>query len=86
MAATIERSGAAKAQFNLFQETEAGRDVPIRRRGGRGSALGLESSAEPRHKKEPTTLDRVHAAMLLQATGASGATVIDGNGPAKEAA
>jgi adenine-specific DNA methylase len=73
MAATIERSGAAKAQFNLFQETEAGRDVPIRRRGGRGSALGLESSAEPRHKKEPTTLDRVHAAMLLQATGASGA-------------
>ena len=73
MAATIERSGAAKAQFNLFPEGEAGMAASIRRRGGRRSASGFDSAAEPRERKEATTLDRVHAAMLLQANGASGA-------------
>ena len=73
MAAVIERSGAAKAQFILFPESEAGITVPIRRRGGRRSPSGAESLGEARHKKEATTLDRVHAAMLLQASGASGA-------------
>ncbi len=73
MAATIERSGAAKAQFNLFPEIEA--DSPIRaqrRPAGRArSEPGRET--QPGHKKGATTLDRVHAAMLLQANGASNA-------------
>ncbi len=73
VAATIERSGAAYAQFNLFPENDAGRAVRSRRRAGRHSGSTGDLPPEPRRKKEATTLDRVHAAMLLQANGASNA-------------
>jgi putative cell wall-binding protein len=74
MAATIERSGAASAQFNLeFPEGEAGPPIrSTRRTAGRSSAEARPPS-ELSRKKQATTLDRVHMAMLLQANGASNA-------------
>ena len=73
MAATIERSGAATAQFNLFPESEAGGGARSRRGRADRSRPGGPSSSEGRRKTEATTLDRVHVAMLLQANGASNA-------------
>ena len=73
MAATIERSGAATAQFSLFPESEAGGGVRSRRGRADRSRPGGPSPSEGRRKTEATTLDRVHVAMLLQANGASNA-------------
>jgi hypothetical protein len=63
-------------QMMLFPELDE--DSPQRRRGRRGKAKILldEESLRSRHlggEKEATTLDRVHAAMLLQAGGQANA-------------
>jgi adenine-specific DNA methylase len=69
VAARLERGGATAVQLALFPEAE---DVAVSRRGGR-RAVGTEPpSAEGlQMHREATTLDRVHAAMLLQGAGHS---------------
>ena len=69
VARAIERSHGRDAQFTLFPDEERVPDAPLkgRRKGpGRSKKAGSETPTVPR---EATTLDRVHAAMLLQAGG-----------------
>lgn len=68
----LERSGsAAAAQMQLFPQPEE----PPRVRGGarRGRARADVPDEALRARREATTLDRVHAAMLLQASGRANA-------------
>jgi hypothetical protein len=67
VASQLER-GAGDAQLNLFPETEA----PPQVRGRKSTRIrtAQQASQAPR---EATTLDRVHAAMLLQAGGQANA-------------
>ena len=65
MADEIEASSAASAQLRLFPE-ETPR-VRGRARRGRQGTSGTADVAET--TREPTTLDRLHAGMLLQASG-----------------
>jgi adenine-specific DNA methylase len=70
MAQAIERSRAIEPQLLLFPEQSRVREgaAPAVRGRGRGPSRDRETAAaEPR--AEATTLDRVHAAMLLQASG-----------------
>ena len=64
-AAWIENDSGGSAQQALFPEMESGPRVRGRRRGGRSI---LDGDAELQ-SIDATTLDRVHAAMLLQANG-----------------
>jgi hypothetical protein len=69
VARAIERTHGESSQFTLFPDEERVPDTPIKtRKAGRGKLKGAEAkvTAAPR---EATTLDRVHAAMLLQAGG-----------------
>jgi hypothetical protein len=66
------QAGAGSVQLRLFGDLEEQEVVP--KRQGRGKKARLEVAGEilePR--REATTLDRVHAAMLLQASGRAGA-------------
>ena len=65
MADEIEASSAASAQLRLFPE-EAPR---VRGRARRGRKAASANADTPETTREPTTLDRVHAGMLLQASG-----------------
>ena len=65
MADEIEASSAASAQLRLFPE-EA-HTVRGRARRGRQGTSGTDAIAGT--TREPTTLDRLHAGMLLQASG-----------------
>lgn len=68
----LERSGsAAAAQMQLFPQPEE----PPRVRGGgrRGRGRADVPDEALRARREATTLDRVHAAMLLQASGRANA-------------
>jgi adenine-specific DNA methylase len=70
----IERAPAGAVQLDLFAgiEPEAAAPPAIRGRGrGRRRQAAPDESLETR--QEATTLDRVHAAMLLQASGRSNA-------------
>jgi hypothetical protein len=81
VAQAIESSRGQSPQYALFPGEEEGKrgDVSLqsRRKGrgrGRTSQRGPEAeAAEPARRREATTLDRVHAAMLLQAGGQAGA-------------
>lgn len=72
VARAIEQSHGESPQFALFPDQERVPDTPIKtRKAGRGrkadtAVAGQKPSAALR---EATTLDRVHAAMLLQAGG-----------------
>jgi hypothetical protein len=69
VAARLERSGGHDAQLTLLPEDE---QAPrVRGRGRRKGAAG--TSEAPRPQREATTLDRVHAAMLLQSGGQANA-------------
>ena len=65
MADEIEASSAASAQLRLFPEEAP--TVRGRARRGRQGTSGTEAIAGT--TREPTTLDRLHAGMLLQASG-----------------
>jgi len=66
VARALERTGGRDPQYMLFTEQPAGR--PARGRQPRRSRRQEEAEAlAPR--REATTLDRVHAAMILQARG-----------------
>jgi len=69
LARAIERTHGRDAQFTLFPDHERVPDAHIKgskKGSGRGRNVAPETLATPR---EATTLDRVHAAMLLQAGG-----------------
>jgi hypothetical protein len=64
--------GSAQIQLGLFPGSSGVAEV--RRRGRRGAKKGAEVHDEVlRTRREATTLDRVHAAMLLQASGRANA-------------
>ena len=65
MADEIEASSAASAQLRLFPEEAP--TVRGRARRGRQGTSGTDAVAGT--TREPTTLDRLHAGMLLQASG-----------------
>ena len=70
VARAIERSHGQDAQFTLFPDEELTPSPPLRGRRGRTSSREKEREAKvPAKPREATTLDRVHAAMLLQAGG-----------------
>jgi hypothetical protein len=71
VAQAIERSHGESPQFALFPDEERVLDVPIKaRKTGRGRKAGVTGGGgKPAPPHEATTLDRVHAAMLLQAGG-----------------
>lgn len=62
---------ARSAQMLLFPEAEA--PPKVRGRARKPSAAGQVSDESLRTRREATTLDRVHAAMLLQASGRANA-------------
>jgi len=72
-ALAIERSGGREPQYALFPDGEGaeskgrGKTPQEPRRGKRGKAKGGADAAASR--RDATTLDRVHMAMLLQAGG-----------------
>ena len=81
VARAIERSHGESPQFALFPDEQRVPDIPIKTRkahhpsvpssGEEGSAKRgvVRTAATERAGREATTLDRVHAAMLLQAGG-----------------
>ena len=71
VAQAIERSHGESPQFALFPDEERVADVPIKaRKTGRGRKAGVTGGGgKPAPPRDATTLDRVHAAMLLQAGG-----------------
>lgn len=71
IASRLAEARASDAQLNLFSEVEE-RAVRIRGKGQKASKQKDETASAAR-RQEATTLDRVHAAMLLQASGQSAA-------------
>jgi len=71
----LERSPAGPMQLMLFPEGGKGAAPEVRGRGGKRKkrADGEISDEKLRAQREATTLDRVHAAMLLQASGRANA-------------
>ena len=69
----LERSTAGAAQLTLFPDQTEGAGLRGRSRGRRSSSAidGVDESLSTRH--EATTLDRIHAAMLLQSGGRTNA-------------
>ncbi|MEW6187321.1 MAG: DUF559 domain-containing protein [Thermodesulfobacteriota bacterium] len=71
----FEQSPQGNIQLSLFQQKEEVLPPQIKGRGGRGkrqTTLDLSEEAAKKHKGA-TTLDRVHAAMLLQSSGQTNA-------------
>lgn len=68
----IERTPTGQVQLKLFGDSGAETEIRGRARGRKkaGAAVGDEAL---RARREATTLDRVHAAMLLQAGGRTNA-------------
>jgi adenine-specific DNA methylase/REP element-mobilizing transposase RayT len=69
----IEHDPQNNLQQVLFPEMEAERVPKIRGRGRRRKAIMNTGDVELQTEREATTLDRVHAAMLLQAGGQANA-------------
>ena len=65
MADEIESNAASSGQLTLFPD-----EAPtIRGRARRGRQASVTQADDPESRRDATTLDRVHAAMLLQASG-----------------
>jgi len=69
VASAIERSHGRDAQFTLFPDQERVPDAPLKGRRTGSSRSKKTASETPAPPREATTLDRVHAAILLQAGG-----------------
>jgi len=70
----FERSPEVSLQLKLFPEGERGSAPEIKgHKGRKKKAVGAVSDEALRAKQEATTLDRIHAAMLLQANGRTNA-------------
>jgi hypothetical protein len=68
----IERTPTGQVQLGLFTDSGAEPEIKGRGRGRKKAAATLGDEAL-RTRREATTLDRVHAAMLLQAGGRTNA-------------
>jgi putative DNA methylase len=68
VARAIEHSGGQDAQFTLFPDQERVPNPPPKARKS-GKSRGSQTTAGAAAPREATTLDRVHAAILLQAGG-----------------
>jgi len=75
VAERLERSPAGPVQLMLFPERREAVTPTVKGRGARQKkkAGGYVSEETVRDRREATTLDRVHAAMLLQASGKANA-------------
>lgn len=69
VARALERTGGRDPQFMLFPEPERGSASPVRGPRARKQKKAGEEAEALASRREATTLDRVHAAMLLQARG-----------------
>jgi hypothetical protein len=71
----LERSRPGAAQLTLFPQRTEGVVPEIKGRGGKRKkkSTGAVSDEALRTRHEATTLDRIHAAMLLQASGRTNA-------------
>ncbi len=69
----LERSSQATAQLILFPQSTKDSAPEIRGRGRRKKSAGEVSDESLKAQRGATTLDRVHAAMLLQASGRANA-------------
>jgi adenine-specific DNA methylase len=73
-AAQLARPSDGVVQLTLFPGMEPENQAPaVRGRGRKRQAAGGPSAGAPQARREATTLDRVHAAMLLQASGKANA-------------
>jgi putative DNA methylase len=54
--------------MNLYGDLKERETPKVRGRRGRGKASDQSADRKMQTRREPTTLDRVHAAMLLQAS------------------
>ena len=68
----LERSPERVAQLTLFPDRAEGAVPEIKGRKGKSKKIKVKGDGEFK-KHEATTLDRVHAAMLLQASGRTNA-------------
>jgi hypothetical protein len=68
----IERTATGQVQLKLFGESGAEPEIKGRGRGRKRAAANVGDEALRTHR-EATTLDRIHAAMLLQAGGRTNA-------------
>lgn len=73
VAYALEREPKTDPQLLLFPDLEAERIPKVRGQGRRRSKKGIISDASFEESPEATTLDRVHAAMLLQSGGQANA-------------
>jgi putative DNA methylase len=71
MADYLERNPAATPQLALFPDSAKESAPAIKRRGRRKAGATSDDALQSR--REATTLDRVHAAMLLQRSGRANA-------------
>ena len=69
----LERSSQATAQLILFPQSTKDSAPEIRGRGRKKKSSGEVSDESLKTQRGATTLDRVHAAMLLQASGRANA-------------
>lgn len=69
MARRIEQDVKAQRNYTFAFMLEAGTASQIKTGGGRKSDKDFHEKAEPPVPQQVTTLDRVHAAMLLQSSG-----------------
>jgi adenine-specific DNA methylase len=70
----FERSPEISLQLKLFPERDKGAAPEIKgHKGRKKKAVGAVSDEALRAKQEATTLDRIHAAMLLQSSGRTNA-------------
>ena len=70
----FERSPEISLQLKLFPEGERGSAPEIKgHKGRKKKAVGAVSDEALKTRTEATTLDRIHAAMLLQASGRTNA-------------
>ncbi len=67
------RGGQGAVQGGLFPEVAGVARVAGPQRGRRGSTASAGAARESETRQDATTLDRVHAAMLLQASGQANA-------------
>lgn len=72
VAEQIERSPTGSQQLGLFPD-EGAPQMKVKRARKRPTSVDLSDEAVETHRREATTLDRVHASMLLQAGGRTNA-------------
>ena len=70
----IERVSSGPVQMSLFPELDEPRATPIKGRKRKGGADVSDESL--RTRRGATTLDHVHAAMLLQSSGRANSTAL----------